>query len=201
MTGRRLGVGRAAGTMLVAAALLVVAAVFEASAEPMTSVQFRLYHWEDPAWVEYCPGEALPAGGDQPGTNLWRYDYTVYNYTAPQPLSTVYTFFNSDNLAMDATLVSAAAPTGWTVAQVGPFDPDFNWKERFRTTTSTYYIQAGQYLGGFSVEFTWTKAALPSAQNYDAVFSGGSESYVTMSPCPPVAVEETSWGNLKALYR
>jgi hypothetical protein len=151
--------------------------------------------------VEYCPDEVLPVGGNLPGTNLWKYTYEVHNLSAPQALNTVYTFFNSDNVAMDATWTAAAAPTGWTTAQIGPFDPDFNWKERFRTTNSAYYIQAGQSLAGFSVEFTWTKASLPWDQIYDAVYSGGSESSTTTSPCEPAATEAATWGGIKALYR
>jgi hypothetical protein len=201
MARTRIGDFKALALVLVGAALITAASALAAYGEPLTSVQYRLYHWENSQWMEYCPGDQLPAGGDQPGTNLWKYDYTVYNYAAPQPLREAYTFFNSENIAMYATLVSAAAPTGWTATQIGPFAPDFNWKERFRTTSSTYYIQLGQYLAGFSVQFTWTKAELPGAQNSDVVFSGGSEAYVTMSPCPPAAVEETTWGGVKATYR
>lgn len=173
----------------------------QAYAEPLTKVEYQLYRWEASMWKEYCPDDPFPVGGDQPGTNLWKYTYVVHNLSAPQALNTVYTFFNSDNLAADATWAGAAAPTGWTAAQIGPFDPDFNWKERFRTTNSTYYIQAGQALAGFAVEFTWAKAELPGAQTYDAVFSGGSESGTTASPCAPAATEETTWGGIKALYR
>jgi len=201
MTGSRVGIHRAAWLGLLAVAVGVGFLGSQAQAAPMTKVDFQLYHWEVNQWKEYCQYDAFPTGGDQAGTNLWKYTYTVYNMSAPQPLNTVYTFFNSDNLAADATWAGAAAPTGWTSTQIGPYDPDFNWKERFRTTNSAYYIQAGSGLAGFSVEFTWTKVQLPPVQTYDAVFSGGSETDVTTSPCIPSATEETTWGGVKALYR
>ena len=201
MSGIGLRIAKRISPALIGVVLITALASAVALAEPMTSVQYRLYHWENSSWVEYCPGAALPQGGNLPGTNLWKYDYSVNNISAPQPLREFYAFFNSNNLAMDATLVSAVGPTGWTPTQIGPFSPDFNWKERFRTTNSAYYIGAGQVRTGYAVEFTWTKATLPGYQNYDAVYSGGSESYITMSPCPPAATEETTWGGVKALYR
>ncbi|MFH1220002.1 MAG: hypothetical protein V1694_06070 [Candidatus Eisenbacteria bacterium] len=201
MSGSRLKAVRMAFLIFAGIVACVAASTIAALSEPMTSVQYRLYHWETDHWTEYCPGMLLPPGGNQPGTNLWKYEYTVSNIGAPQPLREIYTFFNSDNVAMDATLSSAVAPTGWTATAIGPFAPDFNWKERFRTTNSVYYIGVGQVRSGYAVEFTWTKATLPGSQNYDAVYSGGSETYITMSPCPPAATEETTWGGIKALYR
>lgn len=201
MTGPGLGIVKLVGLALVTAAVAVTMSGPQAIAEPLTRVDFQLHHWEDGQWKEYCQYDEFPAGGDVSGTNLWRYTYAVNNLSAPQPLREVYTFFNSDNLAMDATLTAAAAPTGWTATQIGPFDPDVNWKERFRTTNSIYYIPAGNSLTGFQVEFTWTKNAMPPVQNYDAVFSGGSETGVTSSTCAPSATEETTWGGVKALYR
>ncbi|MFZ1946934.1 MAG: hypothetical protein WAW06_05260 [bacterium] len=200
ITGSRVGIRRAVWVSAIAVALAVGVLGSQADAA-LTRVDAQLYHWEGGLWKEYCQYDPFPAGGDQPGTNLWKYAYVVNNLSAPQPLNTIYTFFNSDNLAADATWSAAVAPAGWTATQIGPFDPDFNWKERFRTTNSAYYIQAGQALAGFSVEFTWTKAQMPPMQTYDAVFSGGSETSVTTSPCIPSATEETTWGGVKALYR
>lgn len=201
MLGRGLKSGGVAWLGLAAVALIITVLGAQAYAEPLTKVVYQIYRWEGGIWKEYCPDDQFPVGGDQPGTNLWKYTYVVYNLSAPQALNTVYTFLNSDNLAADATWSGAAAPAGWTAAQIGPFDPDFNWKERFRTTNSTYYIQASQALADFAVEFTWTKAELPGAQTYDAVFSGGSETSVTTSPCEPAATENATWGGIKALYR
>jgi hypothetical protein len=164
-------------------------------------VKYELFRWETDTWVEYYPSDPLPAGGDQPGTNLWRYEYIAHNWGAPQPIRQLYLFFNSDNVAMDATGANVATPTGWTASQIGPFDPDFNWKERFMATSSTYYIQTADSLEGLAVEFTWTSSVLPGNQTYDAVFSGGSESGTTIHREDPTALAPTSWGGIKSLYR
>ena len=184
--------------------LLMLAAVMlpnPSVGDPFAVIRYQIFHWETDTWVEYLPSSAMPPGGDQPGTNLWRYDYTIYNWGTPQPIQQAYLFFNSDNLAMDATWSADTAPAGWTTAQVGPFDPDFNWKERYRASSSTYYIATGDSLEGCSLEFTWTKSVIPGNQIYDAVYSGGSESGLTLHKTAPVAAAMTSWGEIKRLYR
>jgi len=168
---------------------------------PFTVIRYQLFHWETGAWVEYLPAGPMPAGGHQPGTNIWRYDYMVYNSGTPQPIQQIYMFFNSDNVAMDATWIGDVAPAGLTTAQVGPFEPDFNWKERFIASGSVYYIGTGDSLEGFSVEFTWTKPILPGSQIYGAVFSGGCESGQTLHKTEPPATTTTSWGDIKQIYR
>jgi hypothetical protein len=187
--------------VLIGCALLIPILVGDACCDPFTLIRYQIFHWETDTWIEYLPSDPLPPGGDQPGTNLWRYDYTLYNWGTPQSIQQVYVFFNSDNIAMDATWAGDAAPAGWTTAQIGPFDPDFNWKERFRASTSEYYVDAGDSLAGFSVEFTWTSSLLPGNQIYDAVYSGGSEAGVTIHQTEPSAVAPTSWGGIKQLYR
>ena len=172
-----------------------------ASGDPFAVVRYQLFHWETDSWIEYLPSDPLPAGGDQAGTNLWKYDYVVYNWGTPQPIQQVYMFFNSDNVAMDATWTGDAVPTGWLTAQVGPFEPDFNWKERFMASGSAYYVDTLDSLEGLSVEFTWTKPMLPGNQIYVAVFGGGSESGLTIHETAPTAVGTTSWGAIKRLYR
>jgi hypothetical protein len=172
-----------------------------ACSDPLSAVKYELFHWEDAAWVEFVPSDAFPAGGDQPGTNLWRYDYVLYNWGTPQPIQQLYVFFNSDNASMDATWAGDAAPEGWTTAVIGPFDPDYNWKERFRASSSAYYVVDADSLEGIAVEFTWTRPYLPGSQIYDAVFSGGSESGLTMHKTQPVGARPCSWGRVKSLYK
>jgi hypothetical protein len=169
--------------------------------DPFAVIRYQLFHWETDTWVEYVPGNGMPPGGDQPGTNLWRYDYIIYNWGTPQAIQQAYLFFNPDNMAMDATWAADTAPAGWTTAQVGPFDPDFNWKERYRASGSAYYIPTGDSLEGVSVEFTWTKSVIPGNQIYDAVYSGGSESGLTLHKTEPVAAAPSSWGDIKRFYR
>jgi len=173
----------------------------KSSSEPYTSVKYRLYHFEDASWVEYTPNDSFPPGGNEPGTNLWKYEYIVYNWSAPQPIRQLYVFFNSENVSMDATWSADAAPEGWTATPIGPFEPDFNWKERFEASSSDYYISAPDSLNGFVVEFTWTRDYLPGSQLYDAIYSGGSESSMTHWIHEPTATIPTRWGTIKALYR
>jgi len=182
-----------------AVGLLVASA---AHALPNTDVLYRLYHYESGSWVRYMQTDAFPAGGDQAGTNLWKYEYTVKNLSyAGSGINTWYAFFNSDNV-LCATWSAAAGPFSWTGAKQGPIAPNNNWKERFRTTTAGDYITLGNALAGFSVEFTWTCNTLPGNQSYDAVTSGGSESSITSEdPETPLATESATWGAIKSLYR
>ncbi len=198
------GLRRKNRTAALAACLVALAVVMlsgPASGDPFAVIRYELFHWETSTWVEYLPTSPFPAGGDQPGTNLWRYEYIVYNWGTPQPINTVYMFFNSDNTAMHATQTASGAPTGWTATTIGPFDPDFNWRERFRASSSAYYLGAPDSLEGFAVEFTWTRSVLPGNQTYDVVHSGGSESGLTLHRTASVATQATSWGDIKRLYR
>jgi hypothetical protein len=194
---------RSAQLGLAGALVVLVALVLSgrACSDPLSAVKYDLFRWEDPDWVEYVPSDPFPPDGDQPGTNLWRYEYILYNWGTPQPIQQLYVLFNSENVSMDATWAGAAAPEGWTATLVGPFDPDFNWKERFRASSSSYYVQEGDSLEGFGVEFTWTRHYLPGSQAYDAVFSGGSESGLTVHRTQPVSTAPCSWGRVKSLYR
>jgi hypothetical protein len=185
-----------------AATALLLMSVAASSAAPNTDVRYRLYHFEGGTWVRYTQGDPFPAGGNLPGSNLWKYEYTVKNVAyAGTGINTWYAFFNSDNV-LCATLVSATAPVNWTVLQQGPIAPNNNWKERFRTTTVSSYITQGNTLGGYTIEFTWTCPTLPGNQNYDAVTSGGSEASITTEdPETPVPSQNVSWGNVKAIFR
>ena len=185
----------------VAIALVVIMLVAQASCDPFAQIRYQIFRWETDTWVEYLPADPLPSGGDQPGTNLWKYEYIAYNWGTPQPIQQFYVFFNSENPAMDATFAGVAAPSGWTTTEIGPFDPDFNWKERFRASTSGDYLGSPDSLAGFMVEFTWTDASLPGNQIFDAVFSGGSESGVTLHRSESTALAPTSWSGIKRLYR
>jgi hypothetical protein len=164
-----------------------------------TGVTYHLYHFESGSWVEYGAGDAFPAGGDQPGTNLWRYTYELCNVGFSTGLRELDVFFNSDNV-LCSTTQAAAAPTDWTATQVGPIAPDNNWRMRFRTLVTAARVAQGTCESAFSVDFTWACPALPGSQNYDAVSSSGSDAGVT-APTAPVPTEPTTWGRMKALYR
>jgi len=185
-------------TTLVLAMTLGVLLAASAFAQ-QTGVTYHLYHYEAGSWVEYGPADAFPAGGDQPGTNLWRYTYELCNVGFSTGLRELDVFFNSDN-ALCATLSAAAGPTDWTTTQVGPFAPDNNWRMRFRTLVTAARVAQGACDSDFSVDFTWVCPTLPGSQNYDAIGSTGSDAGVT-APAGPVPTEATTWGRVKALYR
>ncbi len=176
--------------------LLLVAFVPRAEAQA-TGVTYHLYHDEGGSWVEYGPESPFPAGGDQPGTNLWRYEYELCNAGFSSGVRELDVFFNSDNV-LCATYVSAEQPASWTATPVGPFAPDNNWRIRFRTLVTDARISMGT-CGNFAVVFTWTCDSLPGQQNYDAISTTGSDAGVT-APTNPVPVEDATWGAIKTLY-
>lgn len=185
---------------LTALALMVATA---AMAGTDSDIIYRLYHYEGGAWVRYYAADPLPTGGNQPGTNLWKYEYTVKNKAiSGTGINTVWLFFNSDNVLCSTFSAATLPDANWTATRSGPISPNNNWKERFRTTVTSSFITLGNQLGGFAIEFTWVCNSVPGAQNYDAVYSGGSESSVTIEEeAPPVPVESSTWSGVKALYR
>jgi len=174
-----------------------------ADALPKGAVGYKLYHLEGSDWVRYRQGDGFPPGGGTPPTNVWKYEYSVMNYEYTSGVYQFMVFFNSDNI-LRATYTSSVAPTGWSGAYVAPGVGYYNWKVRFRTTQTIYYVMAGDTLPGYGVEFTWTDLEmLPGAQNYDLVAPGpSSESGVTHELPPEMTpVEATPWGEIKSLFR
>ncbi len=143
--------------------------------------------------------DALPAGSNVAPDNQWRYDYVVLN-KSPNPLNAFYAFFNSDNVDR-AQHVSGLAPANWTLLKQGPIAPNVNYKIRYRTTVQASKIPtAGELV--CSATFTWTGAAVPGPQNYDAVNDGGSESGVTVEIIDDItSAAAATWGRIKSLYR
>jgi hypothetical protein len=158
------------------------------NAGPKGEVGYKLYHDENGSWVRYYQGDPFPPGGAEPGTNLWKYEYTVYNREFPSGIYQMLAFFNSDALTERAIYSSVMAPTGWSTTYFGPVDPWVNWKMRFLTTSS--YVMPGDGLSGYEIQFTWADPAmLPGPQNYDLICSQGSEPGVTHE-LPPDCAEE-----------
>ncbi|MBN1504436.1 MAG: hypothetical protein JW952_05160 [Candidatus Eisenbacteria bacterium] len=188
--------------LLVGSLLCLLMAPSAADALPYASVGYKLYHYEDGSWVRYKQGDPLPPGGATPGTNLWKYNYWVSNLTAPTGIYQVYVYFNSDNVLRSA-YSSATGPTGWTLLYFPPVAPNNNWKERFRTSNSAYYVMPGDTLPGYEVQFTWVDGSLlPTPQNYDVAWSGGSEpGNTTEMPPDMTPVEAATWGRMKGLFK
>lgn len=183
-------------TALALGLLLLVVLAPGAQAQA-TGVTYHLFHFEGGAWVEYAPGDSFPAGGDQPGTNLWRYEYDLCNAGFSSGIRELNVFFNSDNV-LCAAYDSAEQPADWTATPVGPFAPDNNWRIRYRTLVTASRVAQGT-CGSFAVEFLWACNTLPGAQNYDAISTTGSDAGAT-TPAAPAPVESTTWGTIKSLY-
>jgi len=184
---------------ILALGMLAIAGLSAQAQAQSASVTYHLYHFEGGNWVEYGPNATLPAGGDQPGTNLWRYTYELCNIGFTTALYELNVFFNSNNVPC-ATFVSSTQPTSWTGTLVGPFAPDFNWRLRFRTLLSSARVAQGTCKDTYSVDFTWVCPNLPGAQNFDATSTSGSYAAQTISGAP-VPVEPSTWGRMKGLYR
>ncbi len=174
-----------------------------ADALPAGAVGYKLYHYESGSWVRYKQGDPFPPGGATPGTNLWKYNYWVANEAAPQSIYQLFVYFNSDNVLRAVYSPPAIGPTGWTLLNFPPVAPNNNWKERFRASSATYYIAVGDTLPGYEVQFTWEDGSLlPTAQNYDVAWSGGSEpGNTTEMPPEMTPVQATTWGKIKSLRR
>lgn len=184
---------------ILALGMLAIAAVSAPAQAQQASVTYRLYHFEGGNWVEYGPNSTLPIGGDQPGTNLWRYQYDLCNIGFSTGLRELNMFFNSDNV-LCAALAASTQPASWTGTQVGPIAPDFNWRIRYRTLVTAARVAQGTCNDMFTLDFTWVCPNLPGAQNFDAISASGSYSGQSISGTP-VPVESSTWGRMKDLYR
>lgn len=183
---------------LISVLALALCAGFAASASAQTSVTYRLYHFESGNWVEYSASDPFPAGGDQPGTNQWRYTYELCNNSFSTGVRELNVFFNSDNV-LCATYQSATQPASWTATLVGPIAPNNNWRLRFRTLVTAARIAQGACDDTFSIDFLWECAFLPGSQNYDAISSSGSHASQT-GPAAPTPTEPATWGSIKSLF-
>jgi hypothetical protein len=181
---------------IVFAALLLASLLVPLAADalPKGAVGFILYHQEGSDWVRYRQSDPFPPGGGTPPTNVWKREYGVENYAFPAnaKIYKFMVFFNSDSLPR-AALSSYQCPEGWadSTTYYPPMPPYNNWKIMFRGWPSLY-----------AVKFTWTGETLPGPQNYDLVSTVGSESGVTHEFPPYItAVEATTWGRIKGLFR
>ncbi|MFH0777135.1 MAG: hypothetical protein V2A71_00755 [Candidatus Eisenbacteria bacterium] len=180
----------------------IVSLYHNAEGIPKAFMGYKVYHYESDSWVRYYQDDPVPPGGATPGTNLWKYTYCISNLEFTTGIYQLWVFFNTNNLPR-ATYSSAVVPTGWTPTYFGPVAPDNNWKMRFRTATSGYYVMPGSTLCGYEVQFTWVfPDSVPGPQSYDAITAVLSETGTTEElPPDPTPVESASWGKIKSLFK
>jgi hypothetical protein len=184
----------------IALAFLGVLGLATAAAAGGTSVYYKLFHYQGGNWVQVYPSDPFPAGGDLPGTNRWRYDYSLYNNTAPGSINTLQAFFNSDGLLhADPPPAGVTPPAGWTPTYFAPPSGAHSWRVRFRNLGSP--VPVGGAAGFYQVEFFWHDPVLPGTQPYDAQYSTGSETGQTIPDRRSTAAGASNWGALRKLYR
>jgi len=172
-----------------------------ADALPKGDVAYRLYHKEGSNWVRYLPSSGFPSGGATFGTNLWKYEYTVWNLTFVANIYQFYPFFNSENLDSTAVYSSAVAPANWTFLYNPPIAPSYNWKVRFKTTVAAAMIKPANSLSGFAVEFRWNKpGVLPGPQMYELTTANDSETQQYTHDQDATSVDSATWGRIKGLF-
>ncbi len=181
-----------------ALALLALCAAIPALAGG-TLVRYSLYHFEASSWKAYYPGDALPAGGNLPGSNRWRYDYSLFNLSAPGAVNTLVVFFNSDGtLRAQPGPASVSSPPGWASTFFAPPAGSQAWRQRFRNLSTP--LGVGGQMAPYTVEFFWGDPTLPGPQPYDAGFAAGSETGRTLPLARPSPVIAVSWGHLRRAF-
>ncbi|UCF78024.1 MAG: T9SS type A sorting domain-containing protein [Candidatus Eiseniibacteriota bacterium] len=118
--------------------------------------------------------------GGPPGSQVFRFDYTVENLGVDPDLAGLVIFFDSDGLAR-SDFQSLTYPEGWDDWFVLPEAPDSSWNVEWNTFSNA--IPLGGSLSGFSVTFVWNDPySIPGAQNYEVWNGGAHEGGTTIIP-------------------
>jgi hypothetical protein len=118
--------------------------------------------------------------GGAPGSQIYRFDYTVENVSVSPDLAGLVLFFDSDGLAR-SDFQSLTYPEGWDDWFVLPEAPDGSWNVEWNTFDNA--IPMGGSLSGFSVTFVWNDPySIPGAQNYEVWNGGAHEGGTTIIP-------------------
>ncbi len=182
---------------LLLAAALVLAFAGSALAGTKADAKYKLYYLAPGGAVRVMSSDPLPSGSNVPPDNQWRYEYTVLNKWSSN-LFRFIAYYNSDDVAR-AGWVSGTYPASWTLLKMGPASGHNNFSIYYQTTVPAAQIPTNSMLMCTGT-FTWTGDAVPGAQNYDAVFTGTSESGVTVEDVATPTRAET-WGRIKSLYQ
>jgi len=114
--------------------------------------------------------------GGEPGNQMYRYDFTVFNINVPPAIQTVLIFFDSDPVTGDfmgdkADFVELTAPSNWEgVAWVDP-DPS-PWYVEYATYSGPSRIFPGQGKTGFSVTLVWKDPYTVPGQRFFEAMNG-----------------------------
>jgi hypothetical protein len=118
--------------------------------------------------------------GGSPGSQVYRFDYTIENVCVEPDLAGWIIFFDSDGLAR-SDYDSHAWPTGWDDTFVLPEAPDGSWNVEWNTFDNA--IPVGGSLSGFSVTFIWNDPySLPGVQYFEVWDGGAHEGGTTVIP-------------------
>jgi hypothetical protein len=154
-----------------AVALMGCALVFVAVVS--TAVAFNV-NPVPPSLPEASVDAALTYLGGEPGNQIYRYDFTVWNINVPPAIQTVLIFFDSDPFTGEfmgdkADFVELDAPTNWEgTAWVDP-DPS-PWYVEYVTYSGPSRIFPGTAKTGFSVTMVWKDPySVPGQRFFEAM--------------------------------
>ncbi|KPJ59378.1 MAG: hypothetical protein AMJ46_11630 [Latescibacteria bacterium DG_63] len=110
--------------------------------------------------------------GGAPGSQIFRFDYTVENVSVSPALRGLVLFFDADGLARSDFQPPLAYPEGWDDTLVTGKASDGSWNVHFDTYDN--FVPMGGSLDGFSVTFVWNDPySIPGSQGYE-VWNGGA---------------------------
>ncbi len=118
--------------------------------------------------------------GGPPGSQVYRFDYTIENVSVEPDLAGWVIFFDTDGQAR-SDFQSYAYPPGWDDVFVLPEAPDGSWNVEWNTFDSA--IPVGGSLDGFSVTFVWNDPySIPGTQYFEVWNGGAHEGGTTVIP-------------------
>jgi len=117
-----------------------------------------------------------------PGSQVFRFDYSITNLDVQPNLSGFIVFFDSDGLNR-ADFMEYTTPYSWDDVFVFPEGGDHAWNIEWDEIAGLNRIEPGSTLGGFSVTFLWSDPnSLPGPQYFEAWNGEAHEGTTTVIP-------------------
>ena len=117
-----------------------------------------------------------------PGSQVFRFDYSITNADVTPNLGGFIVFFDSDGLNR-TDFVEYATPYSWDDVFVFPEGADHAWNVEWDELAGVNRIEPGSTLGGFSVTFLWNDpTCLPGPQFFEAWNGEAHEGTTTVVP-------------------